>query len=477
MKLQLTRIAIIVFIGIFMTSSASTDAATYSDTYPMLTVLQTTKVYSKPSLSAKVLSSIQKGQQYPVLRSSKYYHYISLPDGRFGWVRKRHSGTSDIPLQTADSVTVASVLQPTVTVYDGPSTRYKSAGIVKKGEEYPVLSVSKYYYKIQVPGMNNVWISKIKARLTGKPRLVMGWNYYGTTDTFIQQAGNAATIDVVTPRWFRLKAEAPFVQGSVDLKYVAWAHKEGKQIWTMLGNNFDPDLTNTILSDESKRNLLAKTIAEQVIGSGLDGVNVDFENIDIRNKEQFVGFIHELKELLAQSGKTVSVDVTRENPDPFWSGSYDRKGLGEAADYVIMMGYDEHWGGRGIAGSVGSEPWVREGIRLLLKDVPAHKVLLGVPFYTKEWITDSSGNVTGKDLSMPQTEKLIRDKNLTPVWDLKTKQHYVEYEENGHRHQIWIEDRSSMTWRWGLINEYRLGGAAAWAVGMETPDIWSVFSN
>ncbi len=116
----------------------------------------------------------------------------------------------------------------------------------------------------------------------------------------------------------------------------------------------------------------------------------------------------DLKKSLSPSGKLVSVDVTRENPDPNWSGSYDRAGLGKAADYVIMMGYDEYYEGRGEAGSVSSLPWVEEGLRLLLKDVPAHKVLLGVPFYTREWtVPAGDGKAMSKDVFMKDTDLWI----------------------------------------------------------------------
>ncbi len=115
------------------------------------------------------------------------------------------------------------------------------------------------------------------------------------------------------------------------------------------------------------------------------------------------------------------MDVTRENEDPFWSKSLDRKALGKIADYIIIMGYDEHWGGSPVAGSVSSLPWIKEGTKLLMKEVPAHKIILAVPFYTREWVTDLSTNkVKSHDRTMAEVNKIISSHKLKKVWDKKT---------------------------------------------------------
>jgi spore germination protein YaaH len=263
----------------------------------------------------------------------------------------------------------------------------------------------------------------------------------------------------------------------VDLSYVKWAHENGKKVWPLFGNRFDPVLTNALVSNPVKRQQVIATIKNTLISYDIDGINVDFENIDIKNKADFVAFVREMSEALRPAGKTVTVDLTRTNPDPNWSGSYDRMALGQAADSVILMGYDEHWIGNPTAGSVASLPWTDEGIRLLMNEVPAHKIILGVPFYTREWVTDPvTGKVTSIDRTMTETEKLIADKNLQITWDGNARQNYVEFlGPNGEKHQIWLEDKQSMELRRNLVNQYRLLGIAAWYVGSETPDIWPVF--
>lgn len=305
-------------------------------------------------------------------------------------------------------------------------------------------------------------------------RIVMGWNAFANTDTYINQS-SSPNLHVVSPRWYTLNSQS-LLKGGADPQYVQWAHDSGKQVWPLLGNRFDPVLTDTMIGNEENRKNIVQLIKESLLANHLDGINIDFENVDIKNKEDFVSFVRELGEALHPHGLIVSVDVTRENPDPFWSGSYDRSKLGEAADYIIMMGYDEHWSGGGKAGSVSSLPWVSGGIQLLMKEVPSQKIILGVPFYTREWITDlTTGTVTSYDRSMTEVEQIIREKGLTKVWDAKAYQNYVEFKENGEKHQIWVEDETSMKYRRYLVNKYCLRGVAAWYIGQETPDIWNVF--
>lgn len=377
---------------------------------------------------------------------------------------------------TGNYVSIISVKSDKAYVYS--EARYTSRKItaLAKGDEFPILSSTRYYYKVQLLDGKQGWIRKTQVYYKQAERIVMGWNYGGNTDLYMQQSASP-NLEVVSPRWFSLSNGNPMVSISVDPRYVQWAHANGKKVWPLFGNRFDPVLTDTLVSQPDKRKQVIDTVKSSLVQHQIDGINIDFENMNIKNKADFVAFIRELRAALKPIGKKVSVSVTRTNSDPSWSGSYDRLQLGKAADYIVMMGYDEHWEGGGKAGSVASLPWTEEGIKLLMKEVPSHKIILGVPFYTREWITNpTTGNVTSTDRSMSDVETIIADKKLTPVWDENAKQSYVQYvTDNGEKHQIWIEDQKSMTLRRDLINKYRLIGAAAWHIGLETPAIWDIF--
>ncbi|OPA78649.1 hypothetical protein BVG16_12360 [Paenibacillus selenitireducens] len=308
-------------------------------------------------------------------------------------------------------------------------------------------------------------------------RIVMGWNAFGTTEKYIEQNSVSPSLNVVSPSWFRLNAEQ-LLQSEVDTRYISWAHDSGKQVWPLFGNRFDSELTNFILSNKKKSEKLIHLLRDILVKNDIDGINVDFENIDIINKQDYVAFIRQLQETLHPHGILVSVDVSRANPDPFWSGSFDRRGLGKVADYIIMMGYDEDLGGGGNIGSVSSLPWVEKGIQLLLQEVPARKTILGIPFYTRDWVTDlKTKKTSSNDLTLIEVEEIIAEKGLQKKWDPNTKQNYIEYTENDEKHQIWVEDDKSLKQRLDLVNKYKLKGTAAWFIGHEPPEVWQVFSS
>lgn len=307
----------------------------------------------------------------------------------------------------------------------------------------------------------------------GHDQIVMGWNAFGTTDTYIEQ-NNVQNLNVVSPRWFSLSADQ-VVKGEVDQRYVEWAHSNGKQVWAFIGNKFDPELTDSVLSDPDNHRKVADYLEAHLVKHKVDGLNIDFENIKEKNKADYVAFVQYLKNRLSPQGIIISVDITRENPDPMWSGSYDRRELGKAADYIIMMGYDEDLGGGGKVGSVASLPWVEEGIQLLLNDVPANKIILAIPFYMREWVTDLTTQVQSpNDRTMVEAEELIQKRGLQKKWDDEVRQHYVEFHENNEKHQMWVEDEHSVKERLKLVQKYQLKGIAAWYVGQESPQVWEL---
>lgn len=337
------------------------------------------------------------------------------------------------------------------------------------------LKIPDYYYQVQLLDGKKGWIKKSLLQKKKQSLIVMGWKHNGSKENYTQQLKHP-NLNVVSPRSYTLKDSGNFVSVSVDTKYVQYAHKQGKQVWQLIGNKFDPVLTGSILGSTKKRQKLVSALRDSLVQTNSDGINVDFENIDPKNKKDFVLFIGELKKALKPYGIKISVDVTRENDDPFWSKSLDRKELGKIADYIIIMGYDEHWGGSPVAGSVSSLPWIKEGTKLLMKEVPAHKIILAVPFYTREWVTDLSTNkVKSHDRTMAEVNKIISSHGLKKVWDKKTSQNYVEYTSKGKKHQIWIEDKKSMKLRLDLVKQNHLGGVSAWYIGSETPDIWDVY--
>ncbi|MDF2683856.1 MAG: glycosyl hydrolase family 18, partial [Brevibacillus sp.] len=150
-------------------------------------------------------------------------------------------------------------------------------------------------------------------------KIVLGWNAFGTTDIYIQQNSISPEMNVVSPRWFSLDAER-LVSGEADPRYIEWAHQSGKKVWAFFGNQFNAELTESLIGNRDNHKKIAQLLEDKMVPAKIDGINVDFENINPKNKDDFVDFVKQLKKTLSPHGMIVSVDVTRENPDPYWSG-------------------------------------------------------------------------------------------------------------------------------------------------------------
>jgi spore germination protein YaaH len=290
-------------------------------------------------------------------------------------------------------------------------------------------------------------------------------------------------INVVSPTWFHLQDDQGTLKNIADKRYVDWAHKNGYQVWALVTNDFNPDFTHEVLSDYSKRkNLILQLLYFSELYN-LDGINIDFENVYTKDKENLVQFMRELTPYLHEQGLVVSIDVTIRSQSEMWSVFLDRVALGEVVDYMMVMTYDEHWATSPKAGSVASLPWVERGLLGVLEQVPNEKLLLGVPFYTRLWKEekDDQGKikVSSKAYSMKGIEEWIAERNVPVLYDELSGQNYAEYHDKDEDviYKIWLENEISMAKRIELVHKYDLAGVASWRRGFEKPAIWEVIQE
>ena len=304
-------------------------------------------------------------------------------------------------------------------------------------------------------------------------KINLGWHaIYAESgnDTFDSVVNGTGTMNVISPTWFFLDGNEGNIKAIPSHSYVEKAHSRNMEVWALLENISLDCSAHEVLTYTSKREKLINTLVDYILEYDIDGINVDFESLSGETGEHFTQFLRELSIPCRLNGVVLSVDnyVPRES-----NNFYNRKEQGVVADYVIIMGYDEHWGGGGVAGSVASIGYVRDGIEKTLEDVPAQKVINAIPFYTRVWKT-TNGEVTSEALGMEKAEEFITKYSVPTVWDEETCQNYGEIEMGSTLYQVWLEDAQSIETKLTVMKNYGLAGVAAWQLGLEDKDIWDI---
>lgn len=313
-------------------------------------------------------------------------------------------------------------------------------------------------------------------------RINMVWDHIFKNTPDMKGIKGIKGLDVISPTWFSIIDIEGNIDNKGDINYVNWAHKNGYKVWALCDNSFDPDITSTVLNNTELREKVINQILVYAGLYNLDGINIDFENVYLKDRGALTQFIRELAPIMKEQGLVLSMDITVKSLSENWSLCYDRIELGKVVDYLALMAYDEHWGSSPVSGSVASIRWVEKGIVSLIETgVPPQKILLGLPFYTREWqekvLEDGKIEVTSKALSMASVKKRIKEKKAKVTWQRDTGQNYMSYSKNGCTYKIWIEDEKSIALKSSLVKKYGLAGTASWRKGFEEPEIWDVLYN
>lgn len=324
-------------------------------------------------------------------------------------------------------------------------------------------------------------LNKVRDKWVPTSKINLAWDFVQNSSPDLSKEDAVEGLRVISPTWFSISNTDGLVMSKADYKYVNDAHHKGYKVWGLVNNSFNRDLTRIFLANDDAQE---KTIRQLLVYSAaynLDGINIDFENIYDEDRDRLTAFVARLAAALKQQNAVVSMDLTVPSNVSYWSKCYDRPRLAELLDYIMVMAYDEHWSKSPQSGSVASLGWVKTGLEKTLAAVPGEKLLLGLPFYTREWEeTMTEGGpvkVKAKTMSMPATEQTIRENNLDVTWLEDKGQYYTEYTVADKRYRIWIEDERSIALKAGLVNKYNLAGTAAWRKGFERKEIWGVLNN
>lgn len=379
-----------------------------------------------------------------------------------------------------------------VNVYSNISTKSDVLDILNKNDKVTVYTDSlehKSWYKIKTDKGIVGYISKNSVTIQAeekenveteakesKDKIVMFWQYGSNLD--VLGKNKIEGVNVVSPTWYELKNSSGDISSKYSSSYYSKAKEYGYKIWPIITNGIDSasysaNDTSALLKSEYNRENFIKNIREIAKKDKIDGINIDFESMKDDDRELYTQFIRELTPILRNEGITVSVD--------FYFVKYiDRQRIGDVADYVILMGYDQKGAWSSEAGSISSVKIVEDQLNSLINDskIESNKIILGVPFYTRLWtIKNVSEKPTTKIYSMQDCQDFIADNNVTPVWDEDAGQNYAEVKKGDLTYKLWIEDKESMKKRVELINKYNLGGISAWRKGLEAEDIWQIITS
>ena len=389
-------------------------------------VKKNTAVRWRAGVKSDILTEVKAGEQVMVLDDEEVEDWVKVAtaDGFVGYIKEKRLGTRAM-------VTGASTL-----AYKEP--------------EYTSIQLDE---KVRL-GFHAVYNLTANGNLT----------------SMLETAYN---INVISPTWISLSDNAGNFTHIASENYVKTAHDRGIQVWALVEDITNDVDTYEILGNCDSREHLINGLIDLAAAYDLDGLNIDMEGIRKRDGAHFVQFLRELSIRCREEGLILSVD---NYPPNYGNAYYDYEEQGVIADYVILMGYDEHWGGSGDPGSSASQPFVEASLDNLLEMVPADKVINALPFYTRLWKT-AGESVTDKAIYMKAIDNAVSEYGMKIDYDKETGQKYAKSEINGAVYEMWIEDYASMENKLIAVEERDLAGVAAWRLGYETQEVWELIGN
>ena len=394
--------------------------------YDTAVLKKTGQIRVKGGVKSQIITEAAAGETVDVLETMDKWSRVRTADGYIGYVenRKLEAGEQVAPVSTFEAPVYTSISMD---------------GKVRLG-----------FHQVTRPEGNN------------------------TLESYVS---NARGMNVIVPTWFNVVSGDGTYTSLASRDYVDKAHDMGLKVWAMVENVSTEESvknlnTKTLMSSTSTRKKLIEKLMNEADTYGFDGFNLDFESLKAEAGPHYVQFIREMSVACRNKGLVLSVD----NYVPSsYTAFYNRKEQGIVADYVIVMGYDEHYAG-GEAGSVSSIPYVREGIENTLKEVPKEKVINAVPFYTRVW-TVNEGKTSSKAYGISDARQWVEENQVELTWDKLLGQYYGETVSGSGQQYIWMEEEDSMKLKIDLIKEFDLAGVACWKLGFEPADIWDIVSE
>lgn len=315
-------------------------------------------------------------------------------------------------------------------------------------------------------------------RITRNHKINLVWHQSTSTesnDAMAEMTAEMTGVNVISPTWFSVTDETGTISSLASADYVKLAHEAGREVWGLIDNFNEAFDETTDLAYASVRSRIIEQLLAEAASCGMDGINVDFENLKEAGIPHYLQFLRELTSAAHAQNLVVSVDT----PVPqAYTMYYQRGEQARFVDYMIVMAYDEHFAGSEEAGSVSSLPFVQQAVEEMTRVMPADQVICGIPFYTRVW-TEKFGQsaITSEVLGMDGAKNYAKENQMTETWDASLGQNVATVETSDARYTIWMEDEQSMEEKLKVIQSADLAGVAEWKLGFECADVWSLISE
>ena len=315
-------------------------------------------------------------------------------------------------------------------------------------------------------------------RITRDHKINLVWHQSTSTesnDAMAEMTAEMTGVNVISPTWFSVTDETGTISSLASADYVKLAHEAGREVWGLIDNFNEAFDETTDLAYASVRSRIIEQLLAEAASCGMDGINVDFENLKEAGIPHYLQFLRELTSAAHAQNLVVSVDT----PVPqAYTMYYQRGEQARFVDYMIVMAYDEHFAGSEEAGSVSSLPFVQQAVEEMTRVMPADQVICGIPFYTRVW-TEKFGQsaITSEVLGMDGAKNYAKENQMTETWDASLGQNVATVETSDARYTIWMEDEQSMEEKLKVIQSADLAGVSEWKLGFECADVWSLISE
>jgi spore germination protein YaaH len=296
---------------------------------------------------------------------------------------------------------------------------------------------------------------------------------------------HAAQMTIIAPQSYSVDEEG-FVRGEVPPEILEIAMRAKVAVMPLVVNpGFDRDTASALLHSRRAQQRAVAYLASIAKRNNFVGWQLDLEYIDPEDKSYYTQFARRVAARLHREGRLLSIavvprfsdvypdlDPSREFHSGEWGAPYDFRALGRVVDFMTLMTYDHH--SRATPpGPVAGYDWVKAALDYATERVPRQKILLGIPFYGREW-TQSGDETSARTLTFEDAQDQMEQLRVESLWDERWRTPWFQYSDDSGMHTGWYEDSKSLEVKLELMREYRLRGFAAWRLGVEDPAFWSL---